>query len=110
MRLFYKFNKLPEVLLLNLTVYNWRARSEKSTKRVENLTHRVGIGGGGGEAPPDDGAVGSGGVKRRRMAEHGGGRDSMGRHRAARPHARHGSALHDSVSRGESGSHMCNSD
>lgn len=64
--------------------------------------YRVGI--VRGEAPPDDGAIGSAGVERRRMVEHGGGRDSVRRKRF-RPYARHGSALHDSVSRGESGSH-----
>ena len=69
-------------------------------------THRVGI--GAREAPPDDRAVGSTGVERRRIFRRGGGCDSVRRSRAG-PHAGHGSALHDSLSRGDSGSHAWNS-
>lgn len=73
----------------------WWTMSQRASKN-----YRVGI--GQGEVPPDDGAIGSAGVERRRLTQHSGGRDSV-RGRRARPYGRHGSALHDTVSRYESG-------
>lgn len=67
--------------------------------KTSELSYRVGL--GGGEVPPNNRAIGSAGVQSRRRVEHRRGDDSV-RRRRGWPYARHGSALHDSVSRGES--------